>query len=104
MAQRDLLVHGGKQGAGTAGEVGDAQCTYGIRVAPVHAVHHGYGQPGQQSGGSRQSVERRQVFAVGNQALKDTPGQIMGNMRAGGVDAFGGQHQPPENARGGIRG
>ena len=72
------LVHRRQQGTGTAGKVGDAQRAYRGRVRPIRAVQLGDGQPGQQRRRGRQRVERRQVLTVGNEALEDAAGQVVG--------------------------
>ena len=98
VAGGDLLVDGGEQRAGAAGEVADAQATDGFSVRPVDAFQLGDGEPGQQRGGSGQRVEGGKVFAVGDEPLKDAPGQVVGVFDAGRADGLGGVTQAPQDA------
>ena len=88
--RRDLVVYGGQQGAGAAGEVADAQAADGACTAPVHPFQLGDGETGQQGGGGRQGVEGRQVLAVGDEALEEAPGEVVGVGDPGGGDVVGG--------------
>ena len=64
-----LIVHGGEQRAGAAGEVPDSQPADGPGIRPVNALHLGDGQPGQQRRRRRQGVEGGQVLAVSDESL-----------------------------------
>ena len=69
IAGRNLFVHRGQQGAGSASKIGDAELADGVGVAPVHAVHLAHGKSGRGSGRG-QGVEGGQVLAVGDEALE----------------------------------
>ena len=100
---RDLLVHRGQQGAGTAGEVADAQPADRRGVGPVHAVQLGDGQPCQQRRGFGAGVERGEILAVGNQPLKQAAGQVVRDDGAGRGDALRGFAQDVQDAGRGVR-
>ena len=99
-----LLVDGGEERTGTAGEIADAKAADGLGVGPVHFVtgslQLGHGQTGQQSGGLGAGVEGSEVFAVGDEPLKDAPGQVMGVGDAGGLHLLGGVAQHGEDLAG----
>ena len=99
VAGGDLFVHCGKEGAGAAGEIADAQAADGLGAAPVHAVQLGDGQAGQQVGGGGQGVESRQILAVGNQPLEHAAGKVVGVVYAGGVQFADGVFQQLQDPR-----
>ena len=103
VAGGDLLVDGRQQGAGAAGEVADLQPADGLGVSPVHALHLGDGQAGQQGGGGGQGVEGGQVLAVGDQPLENAAGEVVSVVDAGAVDAGGGLAEAAQHTQGDVR-
>ena len=105
--QRDALVGGGEEGAGAAGEVPDLQRRDAVLVAPFCAagrVVSGNGESGQQRGGGRSGVEGGEEFAVGDQALEDHAGQIVGLGHAALDQSQRSLAQRREQIRGGFLG
>ncbi len=98
MACGDLLIDGGEQRAGAAGEVADAQTADRFGVRPVDALQLGDGEPRQQRGGRGQRVKGGEILAVGDEALEDAPGQVVGVLDAARVDGLGGVAQAPKDA------
>ena len=103
VAGGDLLVDGGEEGAGAAGEVGDAEVADGVGVGPVHGVHFGDGEACEEGGGGGKGVEGGEVFAVGDKALEDAAGEVVGVVDACGVDLLGGIAEALEDDGGVLR-
>ena len=75
-------------------EVADAQLAYGLWAGPVHALHLGDGEPGQERGRGGQGVEGGEVLAVRDEALEDAASQVMGVVHARRIHRLGGVPQP----------
>ena len=99
----DLLVHRGQQGAGAAGEVADAQGAERVGIGPMYAVQLGRGQPRQQGRGFGARVERSEIFAVGDEPLKQPAGQVVRDDGAACSDALRGFAQDLQEAGRGVR-
>ena len=103
VAGRDLLVGGGEQRAGAAGEIAHAQLADAFGVGPVEALQLGDREPGQQRRRGGPGVEGGQILAVGDQALEDASGEVVGVVAAGRVHLLGGVAQFVEQLPGRAR-
>ena len=92
VARQHRLVGRHQQGAGAAGEVGDAQVRVGVQVAPVR-VHPRHGQFAKQLGGFGPRVERGEELPVGDEPLEHAPGEILLGGDAASGEFVGHSHQ-----------
>ena len=79
--QAEARVGGGEQRARAAGEVADLERGEGVGVAPVGTAGRaarGQREASQQRGGGGPRVVRREELAVGDQALEDDAGEVVG--------------------------